>query len=49
MEEIKCKQVGQITAQGYTEMTGRVYGQEGTSPTINTCGGASRAENYGTR
>lgn len=39
MEEIKCKQVGQITAQGYTEMTGRVYGQEGISPTINTCCG----------
>lgn len=39
MEEIKCKQVGQITAQGYTEMTGRVYGQEGLSPTINTCCG----------
>ena len=38
-EEIKCKQVGQITAQGYTEMTGRVYGQEGISPTINTCCG----------
>lgn len=37
MEEIKCKHVGQITAQGYTEMTGRVYGQEGISPTINTC------------
>lgn len=39
MEEIKCNQVGQITAQGYTEMTGRVYGQEGISPTINTCCG----------
>lgn len=39
MEEIKCNQVGQITAQGYTEMTGRVYGQEGLSPTINTCCG----------
>lgn len=39
MEEIKCIQVGQITAQGYTEMTGRVYGQEGISPTINTCCG----------
>lgn len=41
MEEIKCKQVGQITAQGYTEMTGRVYGQEGISPTINTCCGGN--------
>lgn len=39
MKEIKCNQVGQITAQGYTEMTGRVYGQEGISPTINTCCG----------
>lgn len=39
MEEIKCNQVEQITAQGYTEMTGRVYGQEGISPTINTCCG----------
>lgn len=39
MEEIKCIQVGQITAQGYTEMTGCVYGQEGISPTINTCCG----------
>lgn len=39
MEEIKCKQVGQIMAQGYSEMTGRIYGQEGISPTINTCCG----------
>lgn len=35
MDEMKCKQVGQITAQGYTEMTGRVYGQEGISPKHN--------------
>ena len=41
MEEIKYKQVGQITAQGYTEMTGRVYEQEGISPTINTCCGGN--------
>ena len=45
MEEIKCNQVGQITAQGYTEMTSRVYGQEGISPTINTCCGGHHEPN----
>lgn len=39
MDEIKCKQVGQITGQGYTEMTGRVYAECGLSPCIRTCGG----------
>lgn len=42
MEKIKCKQVGQIVSSGYTEMTGRVYGKDGLSPSIRTFGGATR-------
>lgn len=46
MEEIKCKQVGQITATGFTEMTGRVYSTDGLSPSIRTFGGGKyRSEN----
>ena len=37
--EIKLKQVGQITDSGYSEMTGRVYDDDGLAPTIRTMGG----------
>jgi DNA-cytosine methyltransferase len=37
---IKCEQVGEIQGSGYNEMTGRVYGSNGLSPTVRTfCGG----------
>ena len=36
----KCVQVAQL--DGKHEQTGRVYGSEGLSPTINTCGGGNR-------
>ena len=43
MEEIKCEQVGQIEKQGLNEMTGRVYGVNGLSPSIRTfCGGGKK-------
>lgn len=45
MEEIKCKQVGQIEKQGLNEMTGRVYGVNGLSPSIRTfCGGGQETK-----
>jgi hypothetical protein len=48
MEEIKCEQVGQIEKQGLNEMTGRVYGVNGLSPSIRTfCGGGARNQNIG--
>lgn len=38
--EPKCEQVGEIQGSGYNEMTGRVYGSNGLSPTVRTfCGG----------
>lgn len=38
--EPKCEQVGEIQGSGYNEMTGRVYGYNGLSPTVRTfCGG----------
>lgn len=38
--ESKCEQVGEIQGSGYNEMTGRVYGSNGLSPTVRTfCGG----------
>lgn len=37
---IKCEQVAEIQGSGYNEMTGRVYGSNGLSPTVRTfCGG----------
>ena len=37
---IKCEQVGENKGSGYNEMTGRVYGSNGLSPTVRTfCGG----------
>jgi DNA (cytosine-5)-methyltransferase 1 len=37
---IKCEQVGEIQGSGYNEMTGRIYGSNGLSPTVRTfCGG----------
>jgi hypothetical protein len=43
MEAIKCEQVGQIEKQGLNEMTGRVYGVNGLSPSIRTfCGGGKK-------
>lgn len=45
MEEIKCKQVGQIEKQGLNEMTGRVYGVNGLSPSIRKfCGGGQETK-----
>ena len=45
MEEIKCEQVGQIEKQGLNEMTGRVYGVNGLSPSIRTfCGGGQETK-----
>lgn len=35
-DQIKCKQVGQITSKGFTEMTGRVYSQDGLTPAVRT-------------
>lgn len=37
---IKCEQVAEIQGSGYNEMTSRVYGSNGLSPTVRTfCGG----------
>lgn len=41
MEEIKCKQVGEIKTKGFNEMTGRVYDKTGISPSLRTCGGGN--------
>ena len=41
MEEIKCKQVAQISSVGFTEMTGRVYDRDGLSPSIRTFSGGN--------
>lgn len=41
----KCECVGQIEAKKFNEMTSRVYGKEGLSPTIRTfCGGGTEAK-----
>ena len=38
--EPKCEQVAQLEGGNYNEMTGRVYGTNGASPTVRTfCGG----------
>ena len=37
----ECKQVGQIVANGLTEMTGRIYGTEGISPATRTFSGGN--------
>jgi DNA (cytosine-5)-methyltransferase 1 len=43
--EAKCEQVGQLQGSGYNEMTGRVYGSNGLSPTVRTfCGGGQEIE-----
>lgn len=39
--EPKCEQVAQITSKGFTEMTGRVYSQDGLSPTVRTFAGGN--------
>lgn len=41
IEEMKCKQVGEIKTKGFTEMTGRVYDKTGISPSLRTCGGGN--------
>lgn len=41
-KEIKLNQVAQITDNGFTEMTGRVYDSTGLSPTIQTMQGGNR-------
>lgn len=44
MEEIQCKVVGEITGGGYEKMfeqSRRVYGTDGLSPTLHTCGGGN--------
>ena len=41
METKECKQVGQIVANGLTEMTGRIYGTEGISPATRTFSGGN--------
>lgn len=41
VEEIKCEQVAQITDSGFTEMTGRVYSQQGLCPSIRTFAGGN--------
>lgn len=40
-DQIKCKQVGQITSRGFTEMTGRVYSQDGLLPAVRTFAGGN--------
>ena len=32
MGKIKCEQIGTIDKQGFNEMTGRVYSQDGLAP-----------------
>lgn len=41
MEKVKCEQVAQLTDSGFTEMTGRVYSQQGLSPSIRTFAGGN--------
>lgn len=41
MQEIKCEQVAQLDASGFTEMTGRVYSKDGLSPSVRTFSGGN--------
>lgn len=50
MEEVKCEQV--VTLQGgkwdkMHDIAKRVYGTNGISPTLHTCGGEFRTKDYG--
>lgn len=41
----KCEQLGYIEKDGFNEMTGRVYGTNGASPTVRTfCGGGQEVK-----
>jgi DNA (cytosine-5)-methyltransferase 1 len=42
VREPKCIQVASLEGKGFNEMTARVYGCEGLSPTIQTMGGGNR-------
>lgn len=48
MEEIKCNQIGKLTGRKWDklhDMSRRVYGIDGLSPTLHTAGGEYRAKN----
>lgn len=44
-QDIKCKQIAQVYGKSYNETSGRVYDENGLSPTIKTfCGGGQETK-----